>query len=290
MPEKTVRANGVEICTEDFGDSSSPTLLLIMGATASMLWWPDDLCRRLAGDGRHVIRYDNRDTGRSITYAPGRPEYSMEDLADDAAGVLEAWQVDRAHIVGMSLGGMIAQLLALQHPDRVASLTLMMTGLVGPDDPDLPPMDEKVLAYHRAGAEVDWSQEGPAVDFMVGGWRLLTGTGHAFEEAPIRAIATREVRRSTSLLSMFNHALLTGGERWHGRIGEIDVPTLVIHGTDDPVLPYPHGIALARAIPGARLLTLQGSGHELHPADWEAIAEAILQHTEAAVQGSSVRS
>jgi pimeloyl-ACP methyl ester carboxylesterase len=282
MGEAMVRANGVEICTEDFGSPSDPALLLIMGATASMVWWPDDFCHLLAAGGRHVIRYDNRDTGRSITYPPGRPDYSMEDLAADARGVLDAWRIGRAHIAGMSLGGMIAQLLALRDPERVASLALLMTGAVAPDDPDLPPMDEKVLAYHRTAARLDWSQDDAVIDFMVGGWRLLTGSGHAFEDAPIRAIATRELHRSASLPSMFNHALLTGGERWYGRLGEIAAPTLVIHGTDDPVLPYPHGIALTNAIPGARLLTLPGTGHELHSADWETIAQAILTHTETA--------
>jgi pimeloyl-ACP methyl ester carboxylesterase len=117
------------------------------------------------------------------------------------------------------------------------------------------------------------------IEFMMGGWRLLSGSTHPFDEPTIRPIASGEVKRATNLVSMFNHARLTGGEQWNGKIGEIGVPALVIHRTEDPVPPYPHGLALARAIPGAKLLTLNGTGHELHPADWNTIVGAILEHT-----------
>jgi pimeloyl-ACP methyl ester carboxylesterase len=279
MSEQIVQANGADICTETFGDPSDPALLLIMGAMASMLWWPEGLCRRLAERGRFVIRYDNRDTGRSVAYEPGNPGYTLDDLTDDAAGVLDAYQIEHAHLIGMSLGGMIAQLTALKHPARVATVTLIASSVFGPNNPDLPPIDEKILAYHRSGAELNWSDEAAVIDYMVGGWRLLSGSAHRFDEPAIRAIASGEVGRATNLLSMFNHALLAGGESWHGKIGEIRVPALVIHGTDDPVLPYPHGLALARTIPGAKLLTLNGTGHELHAADWNTIVDSILKHT-----------
>lgn len=270
---------GVEICTETFGYKSDPPLLLIMGASASMLWWPEGLCRRLADAGRFVIRYDNRDTGRSVTYPPGKPGYTVDDMVDDAARVLDSYAVDRAHFVGMSLGGMIAQLAALKHRDRVATLTLIASSIFGPPNPDLPVISDKILAYHQSAASLDWSNEQAVVDYMTAGWRLLSGSAHPFDEPAIREIATAEVRRAKSLPSMFNHALLKGGERWHGRIGEIKVPTLVIHGTEDPVLPYPHGLALAKAIRGAKLLTLEGTGHELHRADWDTMVSAILAHT-----------
>jgi pimeloyl-ACP methyl ester carboxylesterase len=279
VSERIVQANRIDLCTESFGDPSDPALLLIMGAMASMLWWPEALCRQLAERGRFVVRYDNRDTGRSVTYEPGQPGYTLDDLADDAAGVLDAYEIQHAHLIGMSLGGMIAQLTALKHSARVASLTLIASSVFGPDNPDLPPMDPKILAYHRSGAELNWSDEAAVIDYMVGGWRLLSGSAHPFDEPAIRAIATGEVKRATNLLSMFNHALLAGGERWYGKIGEIRAPALVIHGTDDPVLPYPHGLALARTIPGAKLLTLNGTGHELHPADWNTITDAILEQT-----------
>jgi pimeloyl-ACP methyl ester carboxylesterase len=174
---------------------------------------------------------------------------------------------------------MIAQLAALSQPRRVLTVTLMMSSIFGPHTPALPAIDPRILEYHRAAAALNWHDEAAVIDYMVGGWRLLSGTAHAFDTPLITGIATNEARRANRLLSMFNHALLKGGERWWGKTGEIDVPALVIHGSDDPVLPYPHGVALADEIPNAKLLTLQGTGHELHPADWPTLTEAILDHT-----------
>ena len=121
------------------------------------------------------------------------------------------------------------------------------------------------------------SDKAAVVEYMIGGWRLLSGSAHSFDETAIRALATAEVSRANNLLSMFNHALHKG-EQWYGKIGQIGAPTLVVHGTDDPALPYPHAIALAREIPHARLMTLQGTGHELHKNDWDKIVGAIVEH------------
>jgi pimeloyl-ACP methyl ester carboxylesterase len=129
---------------------------------------------------------------------------------------------------------------------------------------------------------VDWEDEAAVIRYMAEGWRLLSGSAHEFDEAAIYGIAEREARRASRLTSMFNHALLEGGEQWHGRIGQIRVPTLIIHGTEDPVLPFEHGVALAKTIPGAKHLPLEGTGHELHRADWPLIVRAILSHTGAA--------
>ena len=125
MTERVIEANSVQLCTEAFGARTDPPIFLIMGVGASMLWWDDEFCRRLADAGRFVIRYDHRDTGRSVTYEPGRADYSGADLVADAAGVLDAYGVGAAHIVGASAGGAFAQLLALQHPERVLSLVLI---------------------------------------------------------------------------------------------------------------------------------------------------------------------
>jgi pimeloyl-ACP methyl ester carboxylesterase len=135
---------------------------MIMGAAASMVWWPDGLCERLAAGGRYVIRYDNRDTSRSISYDPGKPGYSLDDLADDAVSVLSAYGIQRAHVAGMSLGGMIGQIAALKHPARVASLTLIASGVFGPDDPSLPGIDPTILEYHCSGESVNWRDEAEA--------------------------------------------------------------------------------------------------------------------------------
>jgi pimeloyl-ACP methyl ester carboxylesterase len=277
--EKMIATNGVEICTESFGDPADPAILLIMGAMASMLWWDEELCRKLAARKRYVIRYDNRDTGRSTSYEPGPVQYSINEMVDDAIGVLDAYGIDRAHIVGMSLGGMIAQILAVKEPARVLTITMIASSLFGPERPDLPPIDAKVLAHHAAGADIDWSDETSVVDFMVGGWQLLAGSAHPFDEGRARQLATQEFRRATNLLSMMNHATLGGGEEWYDKIPQIDLPALVIHGTEDPVLPYEHALALATEIDGAALLTLKGTGHELPRNDWETIIDAIVRHT-----------
>jgi len=277
--EKLISANGAELCVETFGDRSDPAVLLIMGACASMLWWPEGFCRRLAEARRYVIRYDNRDTGRSTTYPPGQPGYSIDDMAEDAVCVLDEEGIERAHFVGMSLGGMLAQIVSLKRPDRVASLSCLSSSIFGPPRPELPSVDEKILAYHSSAAALNWSDADAVTDYMVGGWGLLSGSAHPFDETAIRQIATAEAARAGNLLSMFNHARLKGGERWYGKINQIRVRTLVIHGTDDPVLPYEHGIALSKEIPQAILMTLPGTGHELHANDWTKIINAILEHS-----------
>jgi len=279
MSERIDHINGVEICSESFGDSRDPAVLLIMGASASMVWWPDGLCSLLADAGRYVIRYDNRDTGRSTTYPPGQPGYSVDDMAEDAVGVLDAYGVSRAHLAGMSLGGMLGQIMALHHPERVVTLSLLSSSIFGPPNPDLPVIDEKILDYHRSAARLNWSDRDAVVDYMANGWALLSGSAHPVDLPATRLIAAREVARARDLTSMFNHALLKGGESWYGKIGQISIPTLVIHGSEDPVLPYPHGVALAREIPGAKLVTLEGTGHELHERDWPRLVDAIVKHT-----------
>ena len=147
MKTKQIKVNGIDLYTESFGDPSGPTILLIMGAMASGVWWPEEFCRQIAERGRYVIRYDHRDTGRSVSYAPGRIEYSVEDLSDDAVGILNAYGIDRAHLVGMSLGGFLSQLIALKYPDRVLTLTLIASERLGPEDPAIPAMDPKIPAY-----------------------------------------------------------------------------------------------------------------------------------------------
>src|SRR3954447_24581347 len=139
MAERMMDVNGAELCTESFGDPTDPPVLLVMGMGASMLWWEEGFCRMLADGGRFVIRYDHRDTGRSVTYEPGRPEYTGADLITDAAGVLDAYAIPAAHVVGVSAGGALAQLLALDFPDHVLSLVLISTSPALPGERDLPP-------------------------------------------------------------------------------------------------------------------------------------------------------
>lgn len=277
--EQMVRANGVDLCVETFGDRAEPAILLVMGAAASMLHWDAEFCRRLAAGGRYVVRYDHRDTGRSVTYQPGKPLYGLRDLVADAVGILDALGLDRAHVAGMSMGGGIGQLLALDHGDRVASLTLLSATPGGPGYPadDLPGMAEGMFSDDPG--EPDWSDRAAVVDYLVGAERACAGS-HGFDEQRWRGVAERMVDRAADIAAFGNHFLLEGGEPWRHRLGAIEAPTLVLHGVDDPMFPYPHGQALAAEIPGARLVAMPGTGHEPPPpCVWDAVVSAITAHT-----------
>ena len=270
----------VEICSQAFGRRDDPPVLLIMGVMASMLWWPDEFCERLAGAGRFVIRYDNRDTGRSTGYDPGTATYTTDDMTGDAVAVLDEHGVGRAHVVGMSMGGLIAQLVALAYPERVASVTAISTTAVGEEDPNLPGPTAKYMEHAAAFDELDWSDTQAVADLIVEDARQLAGTRHPFDEAATRELVTRDLERAVDPGRLQNHSAVGGDEeRWRGRIGEIAVPFLVIHGTADPLFPHPHGVALAEAVPGASLVSIDGGGHELHENDWDQILGAITEHT-----------
>jgi pimeloyl-ACP methyl ester carboxylesterase len=274
-----IGTEGLSLFTESFGKSEHPAVLLIMGAMASGVWWPDGFCERLAARGLFVIRYDHRDTGQSTSYGRGLPPYTVEDLADDAIRVLDGYHLKRAHLAGMSLGGYLAQLIALKHGDRVLTLTLIASERLAKADPNIPGIDPKVLQYHARAAELDWSDRHAVIEYQVGAWRLLSGSAHPFDEEAIRSMAATDLDRTPDPLTAFNHAKLQDAEEWSGRLGEIHTPALVIHGTEDIVLPYAHGLALASQLPNARLVTLPGSGHELHREDWPVIVDAMAKHT-----------
>jgi pimeloyl-ACP methyl ester carboxylesterase len=282
MPERTIEANGVELCTESFGDPADPPILLIMGTGASMLWWEEGLCRILADGGRHVIRYDHRDTGRSTTYAPGRPGYTADDLVADTAGVLDAYEIPAAHIVGASAGGALVQLLALGHPERVLSLALISTSFAVPTHRKLP-APTGAFSRFLASAGVDWSDPESVIEYLVAYSRVLAGGERPFDEAAARDLARRDVERARDFAAAQNHDLLREGSV-EKSVSAISAPTLVIHGTADPMFPVGHGEALADEIPGARLIRLEGAGHGVERADWEIVAGAILEHTEEAAR------
>jgi pimeloyl-ACP methyl ester carboxylesterase len=273
-----IEANGVELCTEPLGDPADPPVLLVMGIGASMLWWEEDFCLLLADGGRFVIRYDHRDTGRSVTYEPGRPEYTGSDLVADAAGVLDAYGIAAAHVVGVSAGGAFAQLLALGFPDRVLSLVLISTSRALPGGRTLPPPTEE-FARFATSAKADWSEAQSVIEYLVDYSRVLAGGRRPFDETAARELARREVERARNFAAAQNHDAVPDDGSSLGSLSSIAVPTLVIHGAADPMFPLEHGEALAHEIPDARLLTLADAGHGVDRADWEAIVRAILEHT-----------
>ena len=273
-----IEVEGVELCTEPFGDPADPPILLVMGIGGSMLWWEDGFCRMLAVEGRFVIRYDHRDTGRSVAYEPGRPGYTGADLVADAVGVLDAYGIPAAHVVGVSAGGAFAQLLALDFADRVLSVVLISTSPALPGERELPPPTEEFARFVTT-AEVDWANPESVIEYLVDYSRVLAGGRRTFDEAAARDLARRDVERARNFAAAQNHDVLPDDGPPHELPSSIGVPALVIHGTEDPMFPLEHGEALAAEIPDARLLTLEGAGHGVGRADWETIALAILKHT-----------
>jgi pimeloyl-ACP methyl ester carboxylesterase len=251
-----------------------------MGIGASMLWWDERFCRLLAEGRRFVIRYDHRDTGRSVTYEPGRPEYTGADLIADAVGVLDAHGIAAAHVVGVSAGGAFAQRLALDYPDRVLSLVLISTSPATAGERALPPATERYQQFLTT-ATVDWSDKRSVIEYLVDYARVLAGNARPFDETTTDELVRRDVERARNIAASENHGLVPEGEVSRQSLSSISVRTLVIHGTDDPMFPLTHGEALAREIPDARLLTLEGDGHGVERADWDTIARAILAHTAA---------
>jgi pimeloyl-ACP methyl ester carboxylesterase len=273
-----IEANGIELCTESFGDPGDPPILLVMGLGGSMLLWEDGFCQMLTNGRRFVIRYDHRDTGRSVSYEPGRPGYAASDLVADAAGVLDAYQVPAAHVVGVSMGGALAQLLALDFPDRVLSLVLISTSFALANHRELP---GSTVEFRRfvSSVEVDWSDAASVTEYLVAYLRVLAGPGRPFDETAVRELTRRDLERARNFSASQNHGLAPDDERSRAPLSSITAPTLVIHGTADPMFPPEHGEALAEEIPNARLLTLDQAGHGLERADWEAVARAIIEHT-----------
>lgn len=280
-------APGVRLWAEERGDADAPALLLIMGGQASGLGWPDELVDALAAHHR-VIRYDHRDTGRS-TWSYETDPYAITDLADDALAVLDTLGAERAHVVGMSLGGMLTQLLLADRPERLRTATLIGTcalsttpytrpdGSVTPVE-ELPPIDPRILDMwaHRP-EDLDPEAE---LDWRVAHWRLLNGDGIPFDEEAVRELERRIVAHT-------GHARVSTA---HGRadhsgmlrteaLAATGVPTLVVSATAEPVFPPPHAQHLAQVIRGAELVEIPGMGHALPRPVLEPLAKAILAHT-----------
>ena len=273
MTERILKANGITLWTESFGDPDGVPMLLIMGASAQGLYWPDGLVQRLVDQGRFVIRYDNRDTGQSTCFDFAENPYTLDDMTDDAAGVLDGYGLESAHVAGASMGGMIVQQLAIQHRPRLKSATIIMSTPLAsnPEEPgmgsaDLPPPDSDWLAKTFAIIASPAETREQRIQLRIDTFRQMAGSTEPFNEQRQRDIATREVDRAPNFEAMNNHtpAIMASSPRdRRPLLAKLDIPTLVVHGTEDPILGYPHGVALAETIPGAELMTLEGAGHEM---------------------------
>lgn len=289
--ESIASVNGVEIAYETFGDPADDTILLIMGLGVQMLGWDEQLCKALAGRGYRVVRFDNRDVGHSTKVEGGpRPDlmaaitgdastasYRLEDMADDSVGLLDELGVNAAHLVGASQGGMIAQTVAIRHPERVLSLVSIMSTTgdrgVGQPHPEALPALMTPPPADKAGF----------VDFVVGAWKLIGSPGFEADDDALRTLAAASYDRgifpdgtARQLL-----AILASGDRTEA-LRQLDVPTTVIHGTDDVLVDVSGGKATAAAIPGARLELIDGMGHDLPAQLWPPFVELIIENAERA--------
>jgi pimeloyl-ACP methyl ester carboxylesterase len=284
-------ANRIEIEYESIGDPEDPPLLLVMGLGAQMILWPDEFCEALADRGHHVVRFDNRDAGLSTRLDPaglpdvmgalgavaqGRPvdaPYRLSDMAADAAGLLDALDLPSAHVVGASMGGMIAQTLAIEHPARVRTLTSIMSTT---GDPSLPQAKPEAMAVLLTPPP---TERAAAIEHGVHLWRTIGSPGFAFDEAEVRAMAARTFDRGPSPAGTARQlvAILASGSR-RDALAAVRAPTLVIHGAADPLIPVEAGRATAAAVPGAELLEIEGMGHDLPRALWPTLVDAIAKH------------
>ncbi|WP_182357217.1 alpha/beta fold hydrolase [Tomitella gaofuii] len=276
----TLAVRGIELGVEHFGDVSAPLVLLAGGPT--MLSWPDSLCAALARGGRHVVRYDLRDAGASTTLDPTAPQYTLRDLAADAAVLARTLDDRPAHLAGIGVGGMVAQVAALDHPDAFTALTLAGTRPVapGPVDDDLPDHDATAMQPLFARPMPDWADRTAVAAFAARGAGILGD-----DPAAAREIAGRIWDRTpgtTPAVHMANQmgtvfAALDCAPRWRERLPSLTLPSLVVHGRRDPFFPVGNGQALARDIPGARLLVLESAGTAIPDAAADAVAAAMLE-------------
>lgn len=278
---RVARPDGAELAAEVIGESGHPLVVLIGGAGCSMDWWRPEFCDELVARGLRVLRFDQRGTGETTLGPPGGRRDGLTTAVDDVIALLDAVDTRDAHWLGFSSGGWVAQLAALDHSDRVRALTLISTrpSGFGEADPDLPDASDRLVsAWQHPPPEPDWSNPEAVVDHLVETDRDYAGL--EFDEAHDRAIWADTVRRSPDMHRSEGEAdLIDEPSRWRERLASLDVPTTVLHGTDDPLFPIANGEALTRDIPGARFVRLPGIGHELPPKAWAAVVEAVVAST-----------
>jgi len=290
-----VAANGIQIAYDVFGESSSPPLVLVMGLGGQMILWDVEFCEQLAEKGHFVIRFDNRDVGLSTKFEeagipdvmaamiasmqgePVESSYSLDDMADDAAGLLDALNIDKAHICGVSMGGMIAQVFAYRNPSRILSLTSIMSNTGNPELPQGKP--EALMVVTTPAPE----EREAFIEYGIKFWQTIGSPGFPFDEERVRKMSAESYDRSYYPQGMARQfmAILAHGDR-RSSLGSVTVPTLVIHGADDPLVPVEGGKDTAAAVPGAELFIIEGMGHDLPRGAWPQIVDAISNHSKKA--------
>ena len=265
MPK--AKANNVEIEYDTFGDPSSKPLLLVAGLGTQMIWWREEFCEKLVDKGFYVIRFDNRDVGLSTKVSA---PYNLQDMADDAISLLDALNVDKAHICGASMGGSIVQAMAIKYPARILSLTSIMSTTGRANLPPAKPEAVKLLMM-PAPEERDGY-----IEYYVNLWRVLHGSGFPFDEEEGREMAAKSYDRSFYPPGIDRQvmAISVSGSR-KTKLASVNVPTQIIHGGDDPIVSVEGGKDTAKTIPGAELLIIEGMGHALPPEAWPQIIDAI---------------
>ena len=291
QPPLLARSNGIELCYEIFGKADAPPLILIMGLGAQMIHWDDEFCAQLAGRGFRVIRFDNRDIGKSTKLSGGKKlsafeliklrllgtpvasVYRLKDMAADTVGLLDALGIAKAHIVGASMGGMIAQEIAMLYPQRVLSLTSIMSST---GNPKLPQPTREATAALMAAPPATYEEY---LDRFAQTWKMLRVGSFPEDEAKDRARAERTYARGLNPAGVGRQlrAILASGNR-KPRLGAVTAPTLVIHGTVDPLVRPAAGRDTAASIPGAKLVEITGMGHALPIPMWPQIIDAIAAH------------
>jgi pimeloyl-ACP methyl ester carboxylesterase len=293
--ERIAQANGIELCFQEMGEPDGEPLVLVMGLATQMIAWQAGLCRLLADRGYRVIRFDNRDIGRSTKIdsagVPSRVDlllgrratapYLLRDMAKDTAGLMDFLEIDTAHVVGASMGGMIVQQMAIDHPRRLRSMVSIMstTGNRRSGQPSL-----KVYGVLLGNPPMTRDQ---VISRAVKTFKVIGSPGFPFEEDMVREMAALSFDRGHSAAGVARqlHAIIASGDRTQQLHG-VQVPTAVIHGTRDPLVKPSGGRATAKAIPGARLMMIDGMGHDLPRDLWPTFAEAIAKNASRAGKGS----
>ena len=273
--EKYITRPDARLYTRATGQPQHGTILLAMGATASMAWWPEAFIEALANAGYRVISFDHRDTGRSTLSAPGAPPYDVPDLVEDIIGILDAYDVPAAHLVGMSLGGLVSQVVAVEHPKRVVTITLFAAEPLN-NAYDGQGMPAEMMEHFGGINSLDWADRQAVTNFLLRIAELSSASSRPFDRKAALDRINRELDQTLDIRAAFNHAMLQGNIDPNLHAQDIVHPTLIIHGRADPLISVSAATKTMELVSSAQLVVLEDVGHEFTPAEVPIIANAIV--------------